>query len=206
MILAPGGFHLIPGASGVTRMADLGLSQRTALLEQLAALERVADVFLIDCGAGISANVMGFAGAANMVVVATTPEPTAVTDGYAMIKSLLKKMPEISISLVVNMVCDELEAREVHARMNRVCRTFLNATIEYGGYVPWDSAVSRAVRNRMPFVLHAPDASATSAVKKLAAKLARIDQVGLDNAQESLQVGFFTKLATWLGIVEIVNE
>src|SRR5262245_26048163 len=88
MMLAPGGFRLIPGASGVARMADLGQSQRQALLEQLTMLEQVADIILIDCGAGISTNVVGFAAAANAVAVTTTPEPTAITDGYGMIKSL----------------------------------------------------------------------------------------------------------------------
>jgi flagellar biosynthesis protein FlhG len=206
MVLAPGGFRLIPGASGVTRMADLGLSHRIALLEQLSALERLADVILIDCGAGISANVLGFAGSANSVVVATTPEPTAITDCYAMIKSLVHHVPEISISLVVNMVCDDREGMSVYTRVNRVCQTFLRTSIQYGGFVPIDSAVSIAVRHRIPFVLHAPDSKATRAVQKLAAKLAGIEAVQPENAQEQPQGGFFTKLASWLGIIEIVED
>ena len=211
MMLAPGGFRLIPGASGVARMADMGMAQRHAVLEQLAALERVADIILIDCGAGISANVMGFAAAANSVLVTTTPEPTAITDGYGMVKSLLLQVPEASISLVVNMVCDESEGRLVHQRISRVCKTFLNREIEYGGAVPNDAAVSLAVRQRVPFVLHAPDCAATRAVRRLAAHLAGIDDSTnhpqADSTHESPNAGgFFTRLATWLGIVEFVEE
>src|SRR5690606_23371580 len=106
MLLAPGGFRLIPGASGVTRLADLNSLHRQALLDQLAALERVADVILIDTGAGISANVVGFAAAAHTIVVTTTPEPTAITDGYGMIKSLWSQVSEAHVQVVVNMVGD----------------------------------------------------------------------------------------------------
>ncbi len=203
MLPAPGGFRLIPGASGVARMADLGPGQRQALVEQLVALERVADVILIDCGAGISANVMGFASAANRVVVATTPEPTAITDGYGMIKSLLGQAPNMPISLVVNMARSEAEGQDVFARIDRVSRTFLHRTIDFGGSIPLDAAVPSAVRLRVPFALWAPNCQATRAVFRLAATL-----VGMGRGQEreepaaaGSRAGFFTRLAMWLGIV-----
>lgn len=203
MLLAPGGFRLIPGASGVSRIADLGGLQRLALLEQLSALERVADIIIIDCGAGISANVVGFAGAAHSVVVATTPEPTAITDGYGMIKSLLASVPDIRIDVVVNMASSEIEARNVFNRINRVTKTFLNRELRYGGLIPNDPIVPAAVRQRLPFVLLAPDAPATTAVARLAQRLIH----GGEEADESAVSarsgrGFFSRLAAWLGMAE----
>jgi flagellar biosynthesis protein FlhG len=232
MVLAPGGFRLIPGASGVRRLADLTVVHRQALLQQLAALEAVADVILIDCGAGINANVVGFAAAANSVVITTTPEPTALTDGYGMIKALAQvdalarcgdharlamntelakppgrpfTKPHPVIYLVVNMAADAGEGRRVFDRVNRVSRTFLNRDLEYGGTIPNDAAVPAAVRQRVPFVLHAPNSSATTAVRRLAAKLAGTDCAS-DIVIDQPRAGFFTRLALRLGIIEDVDD
>lgn len=207
MLLAPGGFRLIPGASGVTRLADLNSLHRQALLDQLAALERVADVILIDTGAGISANVVGFAAAAHTIVVTTTPEPTAITDGYGMIKSLWSQVSEAHVQVVVNMVGDEAEGEAVFARIDRVSRTFLKKPLMYGGSIPTDPSVAAAVRQRLPFVLHAPDSAATRAVRRLAGKLAGVDDPSLDmdDGDHEPPCGFFTRLALWLGILETVE-
>ncbi len=205
MLLAPGGFRLIPGASGVARLADLGPSQRHSLLQQLVALDRVADVIVIDCGAGISANVVGFASAAQNVLVTTTPEPTAITDGYGMVKSLLAHSAHLKMHLVVNMAASEAEARNVFNRINRVTHTFLDRSLEYAGWVPNDAIVPAAVRQRLPFVLYAPDSAATHAVKRLAQRLTtpeQQDDLNPDQAQESRGGGFFGRLATWLGLSE----
>jgi flagellar biosynthesis protein FlhG len=206
MLLAPGGFRLIPGASGVARMADMSFVHRQALLEQLTALDSIADVLLIDCGAGISANVIGFAAASNTVLVTTTPEPTAITDGYAMVKSLLVQSPDVNVSLVVNMACDDREGQRVFARINRVSQTFLNASLNYAGHVAADPMVAAAVRSRVPFVLYAPDCNATGAIRRLAAHLAGVDAAeDVDNLTEASPMGFFTRLALWMGIVEFVD-
>ena len=205
MLLAPGGFRLIPGASGVSRMADLAGSQRASLLEQLSALERVADVILIDCGAGISSNVVGFATAAHTVVVATTPEPTAITDGYGMIKSLLTQAREVSIHVVVNMAESEAEAGNVFRRISRVSQTFLGQPLRYAGFVPADPIVPAAVRQRLPFTLLSPAAPATLAVSRLAQRL--VGGGDLAQAADSAPSrGFFGRLAAWLGLAEAVDE
>jgi len=193
MLLAPGGFRLIPGACGVTRLADLDGPGRLALLEQLEALDRVADALVIDTAAGLSANVLAFAAAARRVVVVTTPEPTAMTDGYGMIKALACRAPGVHIDLVVNMVTSEAEGRSVFDRMSRVSRTFLGLTLEYAGAVPVDAAVRDAVRHRVPFSLLTPDSPATVAVDRLARRLAGREPAGEPRG------GFFSRLAGWLG-------
>src|SRR3954447_16522594 len=91
MVDAPGGFRLIGGASGLARMADLADADRQRLVEALAELEQTADVILIDTGAGISPNVLTFTRAADHVLVVTTPEPTAITDAYAVIKVISRR-------------------------------------------------------------------------------------------------------------------
>src|SRR5262249_14986536 len=102
MYKAPGGFGLIGGASGLARMADLTDYDRQRLINALGELEQQADVILIDTGAGISPNVLSFTRAAENVLVVTTPEPTAITDAYAVIKVINKDGQSRRVSLLVN--------------------------------------------------------------------------------------------------------
>ncbi len=193
--LAPGGFRLVPGASGVARMADLDGEPRRRLLEQLTMLERVVDVIVIDTAAGIGANVLAFAAAANVVAVTTTPEPAAITDAYSMIKALMARTPTAAIELVVNMAADESEGAGVFARIDRVCQSFLHRPVAFGGTIPADPGVREAVRHRVPFALFAPDSPATRAVDRLSRKLAGLRTADPDPVRCE---GFFARLASFL--------
>jgi flagellar biosynthesis protein FlhG len=193
-LLAPGGFRLIPGACGVARLADLGSVERLELLEQLTCLERVADMVIIDTAAGLSANVLAFAAAARRVVVATTPEPTALTDGYGMIKALAARAPGSRIDLVVNMAGSRSEGESVHQRLDRVSRTFLGRSVAFAGTVPMDPAVREAVRHRVPFALFSPEGRATAAVYRLARRLAGLEPAAGGDRGD----GFFARLAARL--------
>ena len=195
MVAAPGGFRLIPGASGVAGVADLGPMARHRLLEQLSVLDRSADVLLIDIGAGIGANVVDFAAAAHTTLVVTTPEPTAITDAYGMIKSLCESMPNAQIELAVNMADSWEEGRDVYERINRVCRTFLRREIALGGVIPRDTAVINAVKERVPFMLTEPDGLAARAIVAVGRGL-----IGLDrSAAFEVEGGFFSRLAGRMG-------
>jgi flagellar biosynthesis protein FlhG len=194
MLLAPGGFRLIPGASGVTRMADLASRQRHELLGQLTALDRVADCIIIDTGAGISENVLALAGMAHSTLVTVTPEPTSMTDGYGIVKALAQRPTTPNIQLLVNMAAHDVEGQSVFARMNRVSRTFLGRPLSYAGMVPHDAAVREAVLQRVPFMLLSPESPAARSLRGLAQRLA-----GVEPDAESGRTGFFTRLAAWLG-------
>jgi flagellar biosynthesis protein FlhG len=193
MLNAPGSFRLIPGACGVARLADLDGAARADLLEQFQALDRVADCLVIDTAAGLGANVLAFAAAAGRVLVVTTPEPTAMTDAYAMIKALAQQAQELRIELVVNMAESAEEARSVHDRMSRVARAFLGRSVELAGWVAADPLVPEAVRHRVPFTLYAPDSRAARQLERLARHVA-----GLDGDGEAQGYGFFGRLAMWL--------
>src|SRR5437868_3495661 len=123
---APGGFKLIGGASGLARMADLSDDDRQRLVTALAELEEQTDVILIDTGAGISPNVLSFTRAADHVLVITTPEPTAITDAYAVVKVISRDGAVHRVSLLVNQVRAPAEANTVYDRIAKVARQFLN--------------------------------------------------------------------------------
>lgn len=195
MVQAPGGFRLIPGASGVSRLADMGQSQRRDVLQQLMDLEREVDVIIVDTGAGIGANSMAFAAAAHSILVATTPEPTSIADAYGAVKTLVARGRREGLRLVVNMASSEDEARAVHARIDRVARAFLSARLEYAGAVPLDAAVAAAVRRRQPLALAAPTAPAAVAVRRLADVL--LGEAAVPPPTVARQ-GFLSRLATML--------
>jgi flagellar biosynthesis protein FlhG len=185
------GVQLVPGANGLAQLAHLTEFQRALLVEELSALENDNDIIVVDCGAGIGPDVMHFAAAADNVLVVTTPEPTAVTDGYAVIKVLSQRGYGGSISLVVNFAASRYEGRTTYNRVSSAARQFLQVQVFDGGYVLTDQKVPEAVRMREPFVLAYPRCLASRCLAALANKLR---PGGVLLRTES---GFFRRLASW---------
>src|SRR5580692_10205485 len=173
LVKAPGGFRLIGGASGLARMADLTDYDRQRLVTALAELEAQNDIILIDTGAGISPNVLSFTRCADQVLVVTTPEPTAITDAYAVIKVISRDAPDRPLSLLVNQVRRPEEGRFVYERIAKVARQFLSVHVQDAGYVPTDPEVPAAVRRRTPFLLASPRCPASQGIGQLAMRLQR---------------------------------
>jgi len=188
---APGGFRLIAGASGLSQMAALSEFERARLMDQMRVLEDDADLILIDTGAGVGPNVLGFLVAADQVLVVTTPEPTAITDAYAVIKTVCRHDENPDLRLLVNMVRDEREARAVYDRVAGVCRRFLGISPRYAGHVLSDPRVPHAVRRRQPFVLEHPNSPASACMHRLAHRIDR-------HASTPRGHGLLRRMAAWL--------
>jgi len=190
MVTAPGGFKLIGGASGLARMADLTDFDRARIVESLMAVEHSADTIVIDTGAGISPNVLSFTRAADHVLVVTTPEPTAITDAYAVIKVITKDGLDRRISLLVNQVRSAAEGRMVHERVAKVAKNFLGVNVLDAGHLVMDDHVRRAVLQRVPFLLSAPKSAASFCVTQLAMRF----EQGIAPAADG---GFFNRMSRW---------
>jgi flagellar biosynthesis protein FlhG len=188
-----GAFSLIPGASGLAKMADLAESDRKRIVSELDALSASADALIIDTGAGIGRNVLSFTSTADHVVIVTTPEPTAITDAYAVMKVLVRCGTAGKVSVMVNMARSRDEALQVHERIASVARQFLKQDVAFSGYVVADAAVQQAVRKRAPFVLQYPHSAAAQCVQAWAN---RMDH-HVDIAQPLHKPGFFARLASW---------
>jgi flagellar biosynthesis protein FlhG len=193
MVTAPGGFKLIGGASGLARMADLSDFDRQRIVNALVELESRADIIIIDTGAGISPNVLSFTRTADHVLIVTTPEPTAITDAYAVVKVISRDGGQRRLSLLVNQARTLAEARVVYDRIAKVAKQFLNVDVYDAGHVPADENVPLAVRRRTPFVIGAPKCAASQCVAKLAMRLEQGVGARLDG-----QAGFFTRMIGWL--------
>lgn len=165
--IAPG-LRLVPGASGLTALADLSDFHRARLISFLDSLERSADFLIVDASAGLSSNVVSFAAVADDVLVITTPEPPAITDAYAVIKVLLTERQLTSIFLVVNMAKNLSQVRNVHSRIAGATRRFLHFNLPLAGFVLHDRHVPLAVTARRPFMWSFPRCRAARQVRRLA--------------------------------------
>jgi len=177
IVSAPGGIDLLAGGSGLGDLADLTEFDRHRVLRDVASLSSSYDVILLDCGAGISRSVLSFGLAADTVLIVTTPEPTAITDAYAMVKVLSRELTDRTIGLVVNQAVSRREAQQVYERIATVAARFLHVAVMDFGYVLQDDAVQTAVRRRKPVLLSQPGSAARACITAVASKLARQEEL-----------------------------
>ncbi|MFI4898266.1 MAG: MinD/ParA family protein [Phycisphaerales bacterium JB059] len=172
---APGGFRLVPGSVGVSKMADLPRDERDALVSRLIELERESDLVMIDTSAGIMPGVTAFMNAADLGLIVATPEPTSIADAYALIKCIVgtsarEGRSRAKLALVVNQASTR-EAAEVHDRIARVCQRFLSYDLPMIGSIRRDKRVITAVKRRQPFMLWAPRTAAGRDMSTLAKRV-----------------------------------
>ncbi|NLS45380.1 MAG: MinD/ParA family protein [Firmicutes bacterium] len=170
-VAGPGGIKIIPGGSGAQRLLRVSEEEREALIEKLKSLGHEADFIIIDTGAGLSPNVLAFLTSVREIVVVTTPEPTAVADAYAAIKTIAYENPGASVMLVVNMAKNRKNAEDTADNISIVARKFLAMETDFLGFVPRDPAVINAVISQQPFFLAYPYSDASRAVMRVAKRL-----------------------------------
>jgi flagellar biosynthesis protein FlhG len=184
----PEGLGIICGASGLEDLANIDEFRRHRLLRELSRLQSDFDVIVIDTAAGISKLVVGFCLAADHVLLVTTPEATAMTDAYAMIKVLIINRFARRISLIVNMASTVVEGKRTYRQIANVAKQFLNTHIYDAGVLLRDERLGCAVRMRKPVVLSYPKSRAATSLVALAAKL------GTGLAATPNEEGFFRKV------------
>ncbi|THB71230.1 MAG: MinD/ParA family protein [Desulfovibrio sp.] len=168
----PYGFSILPASSGVSEMLALSTGQKLELLEAMDVLEDKIDYLIVDTGAGITDSVLYFNIAAQERMVVMTPEPTSLTDAYALIKVLKLDHGVERFKVLVNMATDTKEAKEVFSRLYQACDHFLDGvSLDLVGFIPHDPGVKQAVRKQEPFCSFSPDGPAAKAVREAAKTL-----------------------------------
>lgn len=163
------GISFISGGSGIKDMNFLSNYQINQVSKQLDQLSSLADVLIIDTGAGINEIVVKFCELADQVYIVITPEPTAITDGYALLKTLISHFGLSSIvKLVINKTESQKEAHNVFNKLSYVCKSFLDFTVEYAGHIPYDEQLFKAVKEQVPILKYAPEAKSSRAYFQLA--------------------------------------
>jgi flagellar biosynthesis protein FlhG len=171
IVEGPCNIKILPASSGIQEMANLSKSQTADLLSELYAVIDPIDILLIDTAAGISSNVMYFNAIAQEVLVVVSPEPTSITDAYALMKILSIRYGVKQFKLLVNMVSDIQEAQEVYRQLKLVAERFLDIVIEYIGHVNYDKNITRGVRQQKAVCDLYPETQASRCFNSLAVKL-----------------------------------
>jgi len=171
IVQGPGGIKILPAASGIQEMAELSRGQKLTLLEELDGLNEKLDFMFIDTAAGIAGNVMYFNMVAKEIIVVVSPEPTSLTDAYALIKLLYQGYAVKHFMLLVNMVTASSEAKGVYRRLSNATDHFLNLSIDYLGYILCDKTVREAVKQQNMLVELFPYSRASKCLFTVAEKL-----------------------------------
>lgn len=162
------GIKFISGGSGLKELSTINNNEIKYFIEQFDYLDKIADIIIIDTGAGISKSVTNFIMASDESIVVTTPEPTSFTDAYTLIKIIKEQNQTISkLKLVVNKADNSIEAERVFTKLNNVSSKFLNLQLENIGYIPSDLDLIKAVKQQKPAILSYPNSNFSKSIKNI---------------------------------------
>ncbi len=171
----PENVQFISGGSGIQELASMNRDQVMYLTRKLVELDSYADVIIIDTGAGISDSVLEFVMASSEVILVATPEPTSITDAYALLKALSKKAQFSKETTCIKMVSNKVKSSSdgdiLFEKMNAVANRFLNIPLKYLGPIPVDEQISKAVMRQKPICVTNPDSPAARAMQSITDKL-----------------------------------
>lgn len=166
----PDGVHVVSGAGGLADLNECPPPAQRDIIEQLSRVEQTHDLIVIDTGTGIHKLIRRFVAAADIALIVTTPEPTAIADAYATVKSFSGNTT-VDLNVVVNQAESVRQAHAIVDRLKQTARMFLKTDLTQAGYIPTDPHVVAAVASRVPFLVSHPDCPASEAVNQLARRL-----------------------------------
>ena len=174
----------ISGGSGIAGMSNLSRDYLNYIIQNLVQLDAIADIIIVDTGAGISDAVLEFLVASGEILLVTTPEPTSITDSYSLLKALYRhpRFDESAtkVKMIANRVSKEAEGQILFNKLNAVVSRYLKIPLSYLGSVPEDVQLTRAVMQQKPISMQNPVAKSSIAFEKIAARL-------LDREEEERQ-------------------
>lgn len=169
------GINYVSGSSGIERALNFTRKEQRILHRKLADADKLADIILIDTGAGLGRNVLDFIVAADETLVVTTNEPTSISDAFAVIKMYCRNSKKRNIRIVVNRIEEIKESEEATRKLRETSRKFLDipitVPIDCAGYVFEDRAVQAGVMKQVPFIVNEPSAPASKCIIALANNL-----------------------------------
>jgi len=167
----PEGIKFLSGGSGLRELANITDKQMSYIIDRFTYLDSVSDIILIDTGAGISDSIIGFIRASTETIIITTPEPTSITDAYAIIKAAKESGDFPAIKVVINRAENSKEGLDIFDKISSVAKRFLGIELINLGCIPYDNAMVKAVKSQKPMMLSYPACDASKAVDIIAKKL-----------------------------------
>lgn len=193
----PRNIKFLSGGSGMEELVKLDKEQIEKFLSNIALLDRLSDVILIDTGAGLSDSVMSFVMAADEVILVTTPEPTSITDAYALIKMISNRDKNKKIRVIVNRTENASEANDILNKLSIVTSKFLELKLEPLGFIFFDDLVIKSVKMQKPFALSFPKSQASKQIKEIGSKIMDF-KTNNENVESTGFKGFVSRLVNLL--------
>ncbi|MBQ6887504.1 MAG: MinD/ParA family protein [Lachnospiraceae bacterium] len=188
----------ISGGSGISGLANMDKNSLNYIIQNLTELDEIADVIIIDTGAGIADAVMEFLVASGEILLVTTPEPTSITDSYSVIKALHMhprfSKEESKVRVITNRVEKEADGVGLFEKFNNVVEKYLDVPITYLGAVPQDGQLVQAVMQQMPISIQNPKAKSAQAYERIAAKL--LDKEEGKTQERRGMAAFFSRIVS----------
>lgn len=194
----PNNIKFISGGSGVQALINLDKNSLDAFIANMSLLDHIADYILIDTGAGLSDTVMNFVLSAEEVILVVTPEPTSITDAYALVKTVSRIKKECKINVLINRADNENEAKSVYNNFAMVSDRFLGMKLVSLGYLLYDHMFTKSVKLQRPYILNYPKSSSSKLLNDIADSLIKKDLNQYNVAQAGIKgfinrfVGLFT--------------
>ncbi len=168
----PCNIGFISGGSGIEELTNLDSGQFACIANKLFELDAIADYVIVDSGAGISDGMMKFVGVSNKTLLVATPEPTSITDAYAVMKSINRTFMKVNekptIQMIANRVTTYEEGKELYSKLNKVVSRFLTVRLSYLGGILQDPNITKAVMAQKPITIASPNSPASKAFMELA--------------------------------------
>ena len=198
---SPFGVGFISGGSGIQELANLNADQIQRMLQKLCELDEIADIIIVDTGAGINESVLGFVEVSSEVLLVVTPEPTSITDAYALLKMLDKRIDfekqDTSIRMISNRVEGIAQGNNLYHKLSTVVNEFLSLKLEYLGTVPQDNNISKAIIKQTPVTISYPNTYSARAIFDLAVMLN--NKAATAQSEKRGFSEFFSKLVNRMG-------
>lgn len=193
----PENIGFISGGSGIKELSNLSKDQISGITNMMYGLDSLADIIIIDTGAGISDAVIDMVLASSEVLLVTTPEPTSITDAYALLKTINKtpgfNAENTRIRMIGNRTLNMSDGYDLYNKLNSVVERFLNMKMEYLGAVPFDVNLTKAVMRQQPVSIAYPNTPAVKSIKAMAKTLIDMEQSETKSVRTGLS-GLFSKM------------
>ncbi len=192
IIKGPEGLNILPASSGIQSLVHLGEEEAYGFINAIKTFSDFDYIFL-DTGAGISDNVLYFNSVAQDVFIVLTPEPTSLTDGYAIMKVLSQQYKIERFKILINRVDNVKQAKGIYQRIGQVTGHFLNVSLDFAGFVYDDKIINRAIMTQKPFIKEFPSSSVAACIRALVDRIDSKDFLSTGNSSsfwEKMTSGF----------------
>ena len=170
----PCGPKLLPGASGVRKLAAMSDKNLLTLARELGALTLQNDVVLLDLGAGIAPATMMTMLAADHIVLVTQPEIAALVDAYAVVKCVHQAAPNARFHVLVNRAVTRGRGEQAYIKLTEVARQHVGVNLDYLGEVIEDPRIGQHRLGQLPLVVTEPAGATAQALSSVVDRLAKV--------------------------------